>query len=152
MSTKSFTRRDSATSVLRKMGVNSRDYNLFITLDAYGKFELNLDLAKAHVAKIAEQTAHPEGRRTNDHEAKPAAKTSVRQAIAKALDAKPAAATTKDGEAVETISQMARRLILASHSNKEVWEALVATFQLDQKKRGYPAWYRFELRKQGHKV
>lgn len=146
MSTKSFTRRDSATSVLRKMGINSRDYNLFITVDAYGKFELNLDLAKSHAAKIAEQTAPA---KKVDEVKKPAVK-SVRKAIAEALETKTQTAT--EVEKTETVSQMARRLILAKHSNKEVWEALVATFQLDAKKRGYPAWYRFELRKQGEKV
>ena len=59
--TKTFARRDSATSVLRKLGVKPRDYDLFISRGEHplgGEFPylLNLDLAKSHVATIAVQT------------------------------------------------------------------------------------------------
>ena len=47
MTTKTYTARDSATSALRKLGLQARDYNLFIT-KVGDKFECKLGAAAAH--------------------------------------------------------------------------------------------------------
>lgn len=55
MTTRTFARRDSATAVLRKLGLRPRDYDLFIkSLD--GKFELSLEAAEAHARALQAQT------------------------------------------------------------------------------------------------
>lgn len=51
MTTKLYNTRDSATSVLRKLGIKPRDYNLFIRkMD--GKFECSVEAAAAHLASL----------------------------------------------------------------------------------------------------
>lgn len=51
---KTYKRRDSATSVLRKMGIKPCDYGLFITKER-GAFNCDIDLAKAHLKGLEEQ-------------------------------------------------------------------------------------------------
>lgn len=46
-------------------------------------------------------------------------------------------------------SQVARSLILAGKTNAEVWEVIQKKFNLDDKKKGYPAWYRMDLKRRG---
>jgi hypothetical protein len=55
MLTKTFKLRSSATEVLRQLGVNQRDYNLFIE-PADGGVTCKIELAQQHVATIAKQT------------------------------------------------------------------------------------------------
>ncbi len=51
MTTKTYTARDSATSALRKLGLQARDYNLFIT-KVGDKFECKLGAAAAHIESL----------------------------------------------------------------------------------------------------
>lgn len=148
--------RDAATSILRKLGVNSRDYDLFIAKQDDGKLAVDVELATFHVAKIVEQTAMPlpvvKGMKNFDgidHE--PA---SNRIAAMLVLDVAPktkkvTASVTAQVVKSETISQACRRLIMAGKSNLEVWEYIQPTFQCDDKKRGYAAWFRTELKNKG---
>ena len=64
----------------------------------------------------------------------------------------PKSVPADKGEKKVSCSAVARDLILAGKTNDEVWAVIAEQFKLDQKKRGYPAWYRFQLRKTGHAV
>lgn len=48
-----------------------------------------------------------------------------------------------------TVSSRARELILAGHSNDVVFTKLREEFGLDDGKRGYPQWYRNDMKKRG---
>jgi hypothetical protein len=52
----------------------------------------------------------------------------------------------------ETATEAIRRMIRAGSSNAEIWEVVKKQFNLDDKKKYYPAWYRFDLRRKGEKV
>ncbi|UOF79487.1 hypothetical protein [Caudoviricetes sp.] len=118
--------RDAATAILRKLGIKPRDYNLFITHTIEGVFEVRELEAQAHLQALT-QPAKP----------------------APGLMEKP---EQPKGEKKVSCSKVASDLILAGKTNEEVWTVIAEQFKLDVKKRGYPAWYRFQLRKQGHKV
>lgn len=49
----------------------------------------------------------------------------------------------------ETISSVVTRLILAGKTNAEVWAVIKEQFKLDDSKKGYPSWYRNQLKKKG---
>lgn len=124
MTTKTYTARDSATSALRKLGLQARDYNLFIT-KVGDKFECKLGAAAAHL----ESLKNP-----------------------KPVEAKPVKTTKKTAEpkAKKTgISATARELILSGKTNQEVWEVLKQQFNLDDSKKHYPTWYRCEMKRTG---
>jgi hypothetical protein len=121
--------RDAATSILRKLGIKPRDYNFFIEKTTGEKLAVQIAVAQAHLQALTQP-------------AKPAPKAP-----------EPKATETKAPKTrARSCSSAARELILAGKTNDEVWAAISAEFDLDAKKRGYPAWYRFQLRKQGHKV
>ena len=119
--------RDTATSILRKLGVKPRDYNLFIQHTIEGVFEVRALDAQAHLQALV-QPANP----------------------APQVEAKPNGVDKP--KRAQSCSSVARDLILAGKTNDEVWVVIAEQFKLDQKKRGYPAWYRFQLRKTGHAV
>ena len=123
MTTKTYTARDSATSALRKLGLQARDYNLFIT-KVGDKFECKLGAAAAHLESLKQPKTKP-----------------VKQAIEK-----PVKTTAPKREG---ISATARAMILDGKTNQEVWEALQAKFDLDHSKRHYPTWYRCEMKRTG---
>lgn len=137
MTTKIYTARDSATSALRKIGIQARDYNLFIT-KVGDKFECKLGAAAAHL----ESLKNPKPVET----AKPveAKEPKVVKAGRRAVDPVVAIKPKKLG-----ISATARELILSGKTNQEVWEALKQQFNLDDSKRHYPTWYRCEMKRTG---
>lgn len=101
---KVYKRRDSATAILRKAGIKSRDYNLYVNkID--GQFHLNLDLLK----KWEDSQKRPD---------------------------KPCC-------------QVAYDLIKEGKSNQEVWAIIQPMFNLEDKKKYYPSWYRCHLRRMG---
>lgn len=126
VTTKTYTARDSATSALRKVGIQARDYNLFIT-KVGDKFECKLGAAAAHL----ESLKNP----------KPVAAEQPKAKSAK----KPAAPKEKK----LSISATARELILSGKTNQEVWEVLKQQFNLDDSKKHYPSWYRCEMKRTG---
>jgi len=126
MTTKTYTARDSATSALRKLGLQARDYNLFIT-KVGDKFECKLGAAAAHL----ESLKNPKPVVTEEPKTKVAKK---------AIEPK----AKKAG-----ISATARELILSGKTNQEVWEALKQQFNLDDSKKHYPTWYRCEMKRTG---
>jgi len=133
MTTKTYTARDSATSALRKIGIQTRDYNLFIT-KVGDKFECKLGAAAAHLESL--KNPKPVAA------AEPKAKVvkAGRRAADPVVEVKP----KKMG-----ISATARELILSGKTNQEVWEALKQQFNLDDSKKHYPTWYRCEMKRTG---
>ncbi len=120
---KFYARRDSATTVLRKMGIPACDYNAFIEVMSDGRFACHIARAEMHL----ESLKNPKPAETK---------------AAKA--ARPAAETKRAG-----ISQLARALILAGKTNQEVWAIIKEAFDLDDSKKHYPSWYRCELKRKG---
>ena len=188
-------RRDSATTILRKMGINSRDYDVFIkhiagTDGAPTQFEVDVALAESHLKGLQQQTAafKPPAKKivkvpstkqpvsTSSEIQKvsekvvPASKKTIASPFpietltkgAIVVNAKSGSASmpvfnskgsVKIVYSGELLSEFCRKLILAGHSNAEIWIAIKDQFKLDyEKQRGYPAWYRHKLRKQGHPV
>lgn len=122
---KTYKRRDSATSLLRKVGIKPRDYDLFIT-KVDGGVQLNIDLANKHVKDLEAQATKPK-------------KSAVKKSKAKK-------------EKRVTISSMCRDMILDGATNAEIFKALQDTYgeeRFGTGKRHYPAWYRCELRRKG---
>jgi hypothetical protein len=122
---KHYKRRDSATSVLRKLGIKTRDYNLFINTVEDG-VELDDELAKSHAKQLKVQTGE-----VKPKEIKPKAQPKT---------------TTPTGQ---TCCGVAYELIKQGKTNQEVWEVIQPMFNLDDKKRHYPSWYRCHLRRIG---
>lgn len=125
---KIFKTRDSATSLLRKLGIKPRDYNFFIEKMTDGRI----------ACQVARAEMHLEGLKNPQPKCEPATAT----ATAKDTVAKPA---KKRGG----ISQTARDLILSGKTNEEVWAVLQQTFNLDDSKKHYPTWYRCEMKRKG---
>ena len=147
MTTKIYATRDSATSALRKLGLQAHDYNLFIT-KVGDKFECKLGAAAAHlfITKVLESPKNP----------KPVAEAKTED---KPVTAKEPKVVKTDHHAVDPvvevkakkmgISATARELILSGKTNQEVWEALKQQFNLDDSKKHYPTWYRCEMKRTG---
>ncbi len=164
--TKFYKTRDAATSALRKLGVNARDYNLFISKDDTGTILIvDLGAAESHVAAQAapdelpqttladepseQKHNHPGGDLglISDAINPPAAKK-IRRAKkvgGKKLNGAKTPSLGREG----SVSFVARSLIMAGKTNQEVWDAISVEFQLGDSKRLYPAWYRRELKLKG---
>lgn len=121
---KIFARRDSATTVLRKMGIHSRDYNAFIEVMSDGKFACHVARAEMHLE-------------------------SLKQVAAKPAKAKSAPKSEKQPTTKRTVSTAARELIVAGKTNLEVWAIIQKEFDLDDSKKSYPAWYRSDCKRKG---
>lgn len=117
--------RDSATAILRKLGVKPRDYAFFIEKLTDGTLAVQVAKAQMHLHALANPVKD---------EPNVKAKSEVRKT---------------EGE---TVSGVARRLIREGKTNAEVWAVIQTQFNLDDKKRGYPAWYRCQLRHKGEQV
>ena len=124
---KFYARRDSATTVLRKMGIHARDYNAFIEVMSDGQFACHVARAEMHLESLK----------------------NPKPAETKAAKA-PASTETKPKRT--GISATARELILAGKTNQEVWAELKQQFDLDDSKKHYPTWYRCEMKRKGQLV
>lgn len=132
MTTKTYTRRDSATSALRKIGLQARDYDLFITKKSDNEFECRLGAAAAHLESLKN----------------PAPKTIMGSAIKAGRRVTDPVVQDKPAKA-KGVSAVARELILAGKTNQEVWAAIKDAFNLDDSKKHYPTWYRCEMKRKG---
>lgn len=125
--TKVYSSRDGATSLLRKMGIKSRDYDKLIEITPTGKYQVAVSKAERHLEglKIKKEAAivARAGRRKTD----------------------PVIKRT-DGS---TVSSLIRQLILAGKSNKECFAEAKRVFGLEDNKKHYPSWYRSELKRSG---
>ena len=125
---KILSRRDSATTILRKMGIHSRDYNAFIEVMTDGKFACHIARAEMHLESLKQAAAKPaKAKSAPKAEKQPAAKR----------------------EAARTVSTVARELIVAGKTNLEVWAVIQKEFDLDDSKKSYPAWYRSDCKRKG---
>ena len=124
---KHYKRRDSATSVLRNLGIKPRDYDLFINPVENG-VEFNDELAKQHAKQLKVQTGEIKPKKS---------KKSKKKSI------------TEQPKQGQTQLAVARDLILEGKSNQEIWDVIQPMFNLDEKKRHYPSWYRCHLRRIG---
>lgn len=117
-------RRDSATTILRKLGIQARDYDFFIEKMTDGRIACQVARAEMHLESLKNPQPKNKPDAAKDDAAKPAKKR-------------------------EGVSQTARDLILAGKTNEEVWAVLQQTFNLDRSKRHYPTWYRCEMKRKG---
>lgn len=142
MTTKTYTARDSAASALRKLGLQARDYNLFIT-KVGDKFECKLGAAAAHLESLKNPKPVAEAKTEDKPVAakEPKVVKAGRRAVDPVVEVK---ATKKTG-----ISATARELILSGKTNQEVWEVLKQQFNLGDSKKHYPTWYRCEMKRTG---
>ena len=166
MTTKIYAARDSATSALRKLGIQARDYNFFIT-KVGDKFECKLGAAAAHLESL--KNPKPINREEVDLRSKImaedpnsdlddcsiddlreiAAKLGLTKSTSKSNRAAKAPKTVKPAAETRSISSVARAMILDGKTNQEVWAAIKEQFNLDDSKKHYPTWYRCEMSRKG---
>ena len=123
---KTYTRRDSVTAILRKMGIDKADYNNHIITNADGTFSVK-----------EQDSTHPWEEAPTVETAQTAEPKSTKKMAAKAEPKEPR----------RTVSSAAREHILAGHDNKKVWELLKEEFNFDDSKKHYPSWYRSEMKR-----
>lgn len=127
---KTVNRRDSATTMLRKLGIKSSDYNMFIHQTTDGRFAVALDKAQEHLAARLRLVANEE----------------VPQQQLKGR-------TKKEAESNQikrpSVAATIRKLILDGHDNKAIHEVMKRDFGHDEDKSHYPAWYRSQMRREG---
>lgn len=130
---KFFKTRDSATSLLRKLGVQSRDYNFFIEKTSLGQFACHVAKAQMHLESLKN----------------PAPKTIMGSAIKAGRRASDPVVKSGKPAKAKGVSAVARELILAGRTNQEVWAVIKEAFNLDDSKKHYPTWYRCEMKRKG---
>lgn len=127
---KTVARRDSATTMLRKLGIKSSDYNMFIHQTTDGRFAVAVDKAQEHLAARLRLVANEE----------------VPQQQLKGR-------TKKEAESNQikrpSVAATIRKLILDGHDNKAIHEVMKRDFGHDEDKAHYPAWYRSQMRREG---
>lgn len=167
--TKTFSHRRSATGCLKAIGIEPKDYDLFIK-EADGKFVVNLsaanDLAfaqlrdttgeqkeaaevKAMIVEeaVEEQSAPKPRKAAKPVKADPKTGKAKAKAAPKNTASKAKAPTRKDGK--PPVSQRCLELFKAGKSNGEVWAVVAAEYGLGEDKAHYPAWYRSHFRRRG---
>lgn len=130
---KILSRRDSCTTVLRKMGIHSRDYNAFIEKMTDGRFACQVAKAEMHLESLKN----------------PAPKTVIGEAIKAGRRATDPVVKSDKPAKAKGVSAVARDLILAGKTNQEVWAVIKEAFNLDDSKKHYPSGYRCELKRAG---
>lgn len=133
---KYYTRRDSATAVLRKLGIPSSQYRNYISIAPDGRFICNIASAENFVQKLIGKSKRP-------------IKTTqrIRKERGQDVDGSPINPKKKK----VTISGLCREKILDGLTNKEVFAAMTKEFGAGstEGKEGYPSWYRCELKRKG---
>lgn len=131
---KTFKRRDSATALLRKLGIKPENYNLFISLNGVDFF---CDIVKAkqslHAPPIKPLTAKK-------------SKKSTAKIKPVFIEAPSADMSTR---------QYIRQLISSGYTNKQINNSLIKFKRLDladKHKFYHPTYYRFKMRKEGFNV
>lgn len=127
---KTVARRDSATTILRKLGIKSSDYNMFIMQTADGRYAVAEDKAKEYLQAQLRKVATEE----------------VPQKQLKGRTAKEAATNQIKRPSVAGVI---RKLILDGMDNKAIHEVMKRDFGHDEDKAHYPAWYRSQMRREG---
>lgn len=125
--------RDSATSMLRKMGVAAKDYNSFIDVMPDGYFACQMAKAEAYLVSNRKVVAEI-GNELSGVEPTP---TKIEVGV---LAEEP---NPKRGG----IASTCRDLILAGKTNKEIWAIIQPMFDMADNKSHYPSWYRSQLKR-----
>lgn len=150
-----YTRRDSATAALRKLGIEKTDYHRFIDVlkDEDGTlFVVDVDAAKAFVARAAAPKVVVPVKLDPVGNSEAAKRTAAQKGSSKAITR---STSPKGGRpvavksATRSVSSVARALLAAGKTNEQVWAVIKAEFKLDDGKKGYPAWYRAEMLRKG---
>lgn len=136
MTIKTYTRRDSVTSILRKRGIPSDQYNDWIIKNDDGTFSIR-EQAESSTPPCDEEPKTVETKTTAKEHKVPGAPKKTKKT--KVQDVPK--------ETRRTVSSAAREHILAGHDNKKVWELLKEEFNLDDSKKHYPSWYRSEMKR-----
>lgn len=138
--------RDSATSMLRKMGIQARDYDFFIETLSNGTLACQIAKAEMYLASLKNPVMAEVGNPAFEADQVPSAPKAKR---AGRLKTYPAIQAEEPKAKSGGVSTMARELILSGKTNQEVWAILKETFSLDDSKKHYPSWYRCEMRRKG---
>lgn len=138
--------RDSATSMLRKMGIQARDYNFFIKVVSDGTFACQVAKAEMYLASLKNPVMAEVGNPVPEAGQVPAAPKAKRVGRRKT---DPVVQAEEPKAKRGGVSTVARELILAGKTNQEVWAILKETFSLDDSKKHYPSWYRCEMKRKG---
>lgn len=138
-------RRDSATTMLRKLGITKDRYDDFIVRGDNGEYFVDIEEARASLEES--KSIKPEVK----DEIKSEIKTQLKKIVKTQVKAEVKKVQSKidiKGEK-RTVSSVCRSLIKMGKSNYEVWELVKAEFNLDDSKKHYPSWYRSELTRSG---
>lgn len=147
-------RRDSATRLLKDMGIAPTHYNAFIAKTTDGRISVNVVKAKEFIdshlrdVKMNVGQARNKGKTPND-----VASNRVRVPKAKAPKAKKVkkerqARVLKAGEK-PSVSSVIKTMILAGKDNATIHAAMVRDYGHDDDKKHYPSWYRSQMRRDG---
>ena len=171
---KAFARRDSATALLRKMGVAKTDYDKFISKKG-DEFLVDVKAAEDSTPPFdptpAAELMKPAAKKTSKaakpaavKEEKPAAKKTTKSVAKPAAtkEEKPAKKAAKPKAELRKVTEtptpkegkgaFIRRLISLGYTNAEIWADIVVRYELDEGKKYYPGWYRYDMRRQGFEV
>lgn len=118
---KVYASRDSATAALRKLGIKSQDYAMFVSKTTDGRYACNLEEAHAWLE-----------RKSKDKQKR----VEITRRVVKA-------------QRGDSVSAVCKKLILDGKSNDEVWKVIKPQFELGDDKKWYPAWNRSALRRAG---
>jgi hypothetical protein len=116
---KIYTRRDSATAALRKLGIKKEDYSSFIEVMSDGRFACQIAMAEMHLNQPKKEPKQPKK--------EPKAKKTTISGLCRAL--------ILDGKTDAEIMAALRQ---------EFGED-----RIGPEKNSYPCWYRCELRRKG---
>lgn len=156
---KIFKSRDSATSLLRKLGIQARDYNFFIEKTTDGQFACQVAKAQAHLMQLGANAAESGVVRA------PKTEETKLDAEQKVVATRPYSGSDKTGgnarininaapkkKQLASIANEFRELIKAGKTNAEVWSIMQARHNLPDSKKHYPAWYRCEMTRKNRGV
>lgn len=127
---KTYARRDGATAVLKKLGIQPADYPMFLFQTTDGRTAVTVQKAEEYLAAKLRKVAN---------EIVPQAKNLGR--------------TQKEADSNKvkrpSVASVIRAMILAGDDNKAIHEAMKRDFGHDEDKAHYPAWYRSQMRREG---
>lgn len=126
--TKLYTRRDSATKVLKSIGITPDRYDTFIEKTNDG-FICHLDRAREHQAF---------------HQPQPVKEKPKPKVAATKSDGKKSK-SAQPSDQTQSISASIKALIINGYSNSQIREAL----DLPPERSHYPSWYRCKMRRDG---
>jgi hypothetical protein len=126
---RTFTRRDGATAVLKKLGVKPSDYNAFVHQTTDGRYAVNVEKAQTFIESKHRLIGSKVAQGTNR--------------------GKTAAAAASNVVKRPTVSGTIRELIIKGLDNAAIHAIMVRDFGHDEEKKHYPGWYRSRMRADG---